>query len=213
MSPKFQSQIPNRFADMERPCAQKTDKQAPERPTRLDLLGLQMIKDYRILHYQSQKPNFRFFFLVHFTAFPDPLHPDIIKNIRPIYEALSDEDLLTRCFGGHTQNSNESSNSTIWRLAPKHLNAGSKIIEIASFIAACVFTERFSSTLKMMNDLNINLGSHALNFASGYDEQRVSRQDRRSFDSIKEARKEELLAQNKFYEEVEGLMYGAGIAD
>lgn len=34
------------------------------------------------------------------------------KHIRPIYEELSNDELLTRCLGGHTQNSNESFNST-----------------------------------------------------------------------------------------------------
>lgn len=67
---------------------------------------------------------------------PPPLHPDVEKHLIPIYDDLSREDLLTRCLGGHTQNANESYNSTIWRLAPKHLNSGIKIVEIAAFTAA-----------------------------------------------------------------------------
>ncbi|KYQ55491.1 hypothetical protein ALC60_05553, partial [Trachymyrmex zeteki] len=61
-----------------------------------------------------------------------PLHPDVQKHILPIYENLSKEDLLQRCLGGYTQNANESFNSTVWRLAPKHLHCGLKIIEIVS---------------------------------------------------------------------------------
>jgi len=41
--------------------------------------------------------------------------PDLIeKHLIPIYEELSKEEFLTRCLDGHTQNSNESFNSTIW---------------------------------------------------------------------------------------------------
>ena len=46
-------------------------------------------------------------------AHPHPLHPDVQKEILPIYEDLSRDDLLERCLGGHTQNANESFNSTV----------------------------------------------------------------------------------------------------
>lgn len=51
-------------------------------------------------------------------------------------------------------NANESFNSTIWRLAPKHLNSGMKIVEIAAYIA--VFNEGYYAILKMMQSMNIN---------------------------------------------------------
>ena len=58
-------------------------------------------------------------------------------QIRPIYQDLSNDDLLTRYLGGHTQNANESFNSsTVWRMAPKHLHSGLKIVEIASYLTA-----------------------------------------------------------------------------
>lgn len=57
------------------------------------------------------------------SAHPNPLHPDVQKTVLPIYKDLSKDDLLERCLGGHTQNANESFNSTIWRLGPKHLHS------------------------------------------------------------------------------------------
>lgn len=71
----------------------------------------------------------------------------VAKHILPIYEDLSKEELLQRCLGDYTQNANGSFNSTIWRLARKHLNSGLKIVEIASYIAARVFTKGYSSIL------------------------------------------------------------------
>jgi len=146
---------------------------------------------------------------------PQPLHHDVQKELLPIYEDLSRDDLLTRCLGGHNQNSNESFNSTIWRLAPKHLHCGLKIVEVASYIAAAMFNEGNSSIL-MMNELQIVVGSLSFNFGKQMDEQRVKRQNRRSDLETKEARKarkEEMLAANLSYEEEEGLLYDAGIAD
>lgn len=147
---------------------------------------------------------------------PPPLHQEVVKHLIPIYEDLSREDLLTRCLGGHTQNSNESLNSTIWRLAPKHLNSGIKIIEIGSFIAASVFNEGYSSILKMMTLLNINIGQQCKMFADNYDACRVTRQEHRTLSSIKEARTARRLQrqqQHEFNEEAEGLLYGPGIAN
>ena len=67
---------------------------------------------------------------------PRLIDDQIEKHIRPIYQDLSNDDLLTRCLGCHTQNANESFNSTVWRMAPKHLHSGLKIIEISSWLQA-----------------------------------------------------------------------------
>lgn len=145
-----------------------------------------------------------------------PLHEEVAKNILPIYEDLTKEDLLKRCLGGHTQNSNESYNSIVWRLAPKHLHSGRKIIEIAAFMTACIFNEGFFGVLKVMETLQINIGTTCKMFADSVDANRIKRQERRSCISTKEARlarKQVLMEQNEIFEETEGLLYGPGIAE
>ncbi|KYN00045.1 hypothetical protein ALC62_09190 [Cyphomyrmex costatus] len=147
---------------------------------------------------------------------PSPLHPDVEKHILPIFNDLSKDELLIRCLGGYTQNANESFNSIVWRLAPKHLHSGAKIVNIAAFISASIFNEGYNAILMMMNELQIVIGQQANNFANSYDEKRVTRQDRRSMQSSKNARtarRMEQMAQNEFYEEAEGLLYAPGIAD
>ena len=147
---------------------------------------------------------------------PPPLHPDVQEHIRPIYEDLSREDLLQRCLGGHTQNANESFNSTVWLLAPKHLHSGYKVIEVAAFFAAILFNEGNSALLMVMNELQIVVDRQSYGNAEQMDQMRVTRQNRRSSLETKEARiarKEEMQASNEFHEEEEGLLYGAGIAD
>lgn len=147
---------------------------------------------------------------------PTPLHPDVQKEILPIYEDLSRDELLERCLGGHTQNANESFNSTVWRLAPKHLHSGLKVIEVASYLATGLFNEGNTSLLMVMKEAGIVVGTQSLHYAEQMDSQRVSRQNRRNSLESKEgrkARKALLQAQNEAYEEEEGLIYGAGIAD
>ncbi|KYN01374.1 hypothetical protein ALC62_07834 [Cyphomyrmex costatus] len=141
---------------------------------------------------------------------------EVENHIRPIYEALSTEDLLTRCLGGHTQNSNESFNATVWRMNPKHLHFGKKIVEISAFLAAGLFNEGYSSILMVMNLLNIQIGQHSKMFADSIDQRRILKQDKRHSFSSKEARtarRIERMHANQLFEEDEGLLYGPGIAD
>ncbi|KAG8231300.1 hypothetical protein J437_LFUL006956 [Ladona fulva] len=87
-----------------------------------------------------------------------------------LYEALSADDLLQRCIGGNTQNSNEYFNSCAWSLVPNHLHCASQTIERVTYIAANLFNERYSSLLKIMNTLGIADGFQANIFAEKADE-------------------------------------------
>ena len=132
-----------------------------------------------------------------------------------MYQDLSNDDLLTRCLGGHTQNANESFNSTLWRMAPKHLHSGLKIVEIVSYLAAGMFNEGYSAILTTMQQLQLKIGQQYKMFAVNVDKQRIERENRRASLSSKEARtarRLEQLHQNEYYEETEGLLYGAEIA-
>ena len=144
------------------------------------------------------------------------LHEDMKQHLLPIYQDLSKDDLLERCLGGHTQNLNESFNSTIWRLCPKHLNSGLKIIEISACIAVGIFNEGYNSILKMMNELNITVGTYCKVFAENTDKARVERPNRMSLSETKAARtarKQKQIEENQLFKEAEGLLYGPRIAD
>ncbi|GIY08120.1 uncharacterized protein CDAR_429331 [Caerostris darwini] len=57
---------------------------------------------------------------------PSALDDEAQEILKPIYEDLTADDLLERCLGSNTQNNNESFNSCVWQLAPKHQFAGKK---------------------------------------------------------------------------------------
>ncbi|XP_076545772.1 uncharacterized protein LOC143305567 [Osmia lignaria lignaria] len=95
-----------------------------------------------------------------------PLSEKVLELIKPIYENLSSENLLTRCLGSETQNNNESFNSLIWTFAPKHIHAGSDTIEIANHIAVCIFNEGFLPVLKILDTMSIKIGPESHAFAS-----------------------------------------------
>lgn len=144
------------------------------------------------------------------------IHQDVANAIKPIYDELSSKELLERCLGGETQNNNESFNSTVWRLAPKHLHCGLKTIEISAYLAASIFNEGFSSILKIMTTIGIEIGEQTKIFSSARDEKRLVRSARRSHEATKEAHTQRRLEQQEkteFYEQEEGILYGPDIAD
>ena len=145
-----------------------------------------------------------------------PLATEVQKLLHPIYSDLSSDDLLQRCLGGHTQNNNESFNAVLWRLAPKHIFCSKKIVELAAFIAVCIFNEGITPVLRMMEVMGITIGSEAKIMANKKDMVRVKKADATHSASSKEARlarRLERTAQDELFEEEEGILYAPGIAD
>ncbi|GFY39188.1 uncharacterized protein TNIN_499181 [Trichonephila inaurata madagascariensis] len=93
-----------------------------------------------------------------------PIHlfvdADIAEAIYPIYEDLSNVKLFERCVGAFTQN-NASYNQLIWKVTPKIVPCGSKVVEIAAYIVAGMFNEGAKSLLYFMSALGLLLGTAA----------------------------------------------------
>lgn len=58
------------------------------------------------------------------------LRPEVVENILPVYERLSDERLLSRCTQIGTQNANESLHHSIWSKCPKVQSTTKKKLEV-----------------------------------------------------------------------------------
>lgn len=145
-----------------------------------------------------------------------PLCKDVQKAIKPVYEALSADDLLHRCLGGNTQNCNESFNACVWRLAPKHLHSSTQTINSVTAISACLFNEGNSSLLKILNAMGISVGLGAVQFAQTFDEQRRQAAERKVSQYTRMAyieKKNKAIAQQEQFELEEGILYSPGIAD
>ncbi|KAK0169438.1 hypothetical protein PV328_012049 [Microctonus aethiopoides] len=90
------------------------------------------------------------------------------------------------------------------------------MIGMSSYIAAGLFNEGYSSILQIMNNSDVIVGRQSKSFADKMDEQRMTRENRRSSLATKEARQarqQQLTEKNEFYKATEGPLYGAGIAD
>ncbi|KYN06232.1 hypothetical protein ALC62_02824, partial [Cyphomyrmex costatus] len=145
-----------------------------------------------------------------------PLSQEVFKAISPIYEQLSTDELLTRCLGGYTQNSNESFNATVWFMAPKSTSSGKHVLDTAVYISVGIFNDGLSSVMRLMQNLSITIGPNCFNFCVETDERRIKFSERSLTDAAKVARSS-LKTSRKEAEQanidIHGQMYGAGIAD
>lgn len=111
-----------------------------------------------------------------------PLHVEVQIAIYKIYEDLSRDELLQRCLGGFTQNANESVNALIWKIAPKILSSGIKIVEIAAFLASCLFNDGMVTILHAFQLLDITIGPNLYNYCMQEDRQRIRTAKDRTLD-------------------------------
>lgn len=147
-----------------------------------------------------------------YTAWPS----DVMSAIRPIYEDLTKDDLLERCLGGYTQNSNESFNQNVWKIMPKHLPASSTTVNIAANIATCQFNEGKYGLLAVMDGFGISCGPNAHQYVVKADSERTQLSNDRAEGSTREARMIRRQRQISFHEasiEEEGVLYGPGVDD
>lgn len=145
-----------------------------------------------------------------------PLCPVVLENIKPIYEDLTSEDLLERCIGAYTQNSNECLNSCIWLIAPKHLNSGKVVVDIATYVGVMLFNEGYRTILQAMNAMGITVGPVAVACADRLDRERITYAEKSVTDGAKKARidaRESKVAERESFLDEEGELYGPGIAD
>ena len=81
-------------------------------------------------------------------------------KIRPMFLDLSDENLLSKCLHGKTQNSNESINNGIWKRCPKDIIVGRKTLEFGVASAIISFNDGISGVLNVFKKLNIPYGTY-----------------------------------------------------
>ncbi|XP_011859127.1 PREDICTED: uncharacterized protein LOC105556642 [Vollenhovia emeryi] len=144
------------------------------------------------------------------------MRQEIFNALRPVYEELTRDDLLQRCLGGYTQNNNECFNSTLWSMAPKTVNTGKKIVDIAADLATCNFNDGLKSIMEVMQVLELKIGPTCNDFCLEANSRRIQQADRKMTDAAQEARRAILSTRKSLDQQDidrEGQLYGAGIAD
>ena len=97
----------------------------------------------------------------------------VLDAIKPVFEALTKDDLLKKCLHGGSQNPNESFHHLIWERCPKTVFVGRRRLELGVYDAVLAFNGGETQRLSVLQQLCILPGAHAKKFASVVDRKRV----------------------------------------
>ncbi|ELU04515.1 hypothetical protein CAPTEDRAFT_218535 [Capitella teleta] len=97
----------------------------------------------------------------------------VLTAIKPVFEALSSDELLNKCLHGGSQNTNESFHNLIWERCPKTTFVGRRRLELATYEAAIVYNGGETARLKVVHALGFKPGDHAYQGATVLDRKRM----------------------------------------
>lgn len=121
---------------------------------------------------------------------PGPGLPDhIIKLIKPIFERLSSDDLLSKCLDGKTQNQNESLNGMIWNRIPKNIFVGGNVLELGVYDAVAHFNIGAKAAVDILKEVNLEPGKFCVQAMNKTNKMRIERAGVKVRDSSKKRRK------------------------
>ncbi|KAM7284353.1 hypothetical protein ISCGN_001447, partial [Ixodes scapularis] len=148
---------------------------------------------------------------------PQPHRPafsrDIAKELVPLYNRLSRQDLLERCARMGTQNNNESFNALVWRRCPKTDFASRRTVETAVALAVLEFNLGPKGFERALHEMGIEPGSHQVQHADKALQVKVSKAKQKALNSSKVAHKQRKLAaiaKAQRDQAAEGETYSAG---
>ncbi|RUS84766.1 hypothetical protein EGW08_007450 [Elysia chlorotica] len=88
-----------------------------------------------------------------------PICKLVADHIRPVFERMSSDDLLSRCILQMTQNANRSAHAVIWARCPKHQFVNRDRVTVAVALGVAEFNFESQSTRKFLQHQNLPVGS------------------------------------------------------
>lgn len=137
----------------------------------------------------------------------------IVKHIKPIFQDLSNDDLLRKCLHGKTQNQNEAFNALIWERLPKTKYVSLTNLKLGTYDAIAHFNIGRKSSCLIMEKLGMIPGRYTTKGCEKLNQKRLYHSVYKSSEKARKQRKIirglKKSAMDK-HEETEGTVYEAG---
>ena len=114
---------------------------------------------------------------------------EIIKHVKPIFQDLQNDTLLSKCLHGKTQNQNESFNSTIWKRVPKDVFIGRKTFTMGVMDFVSHFNDGNIATLNTYVEIGLEHGHYTTIGCKKGNVERVDNSLRKSGECYRSRRK------------------------
>ena len=149
----------------------------------------------------------------HSTQIRHPLAASVVQEMVPVYEQMSDANLLKRMEKGKTQNANECLHSVIWSRCPKTVFVGKHKLHGAAASAIAVFNEGAVQLSQVLRRLAVETNQIHNLLVEEVDSKRITKANLASSESVKKDRAEKWIKnrqQRATQEAAEGITYAAG---
>ena len=149
----------------------------------------------------------------HSTQIRHPLAASVVQEMVPVYERMSDANLLKRMEKGKTQNANECLHSVIWSRCPKTVFVGKHKLHGAAASAIAVFNEGAVQLSQVLRRLAVETNQIHNLLVEEVDSKRITKANLASSESVKKDRAEKWIKnrqQRATQEAAEGITYAAG---
>ena len=148
----------------------------------------------------------------------NPLPKAVANVLQPLFDRLSEPELLESGIDGFTQNANESLHHILWDFCPKTVYSGSTIVAIAAGLAVLQFNKGSISISQVLKEMGMNPGPHCIAALHRLDRDHIIHAYIKSKKKTKLERKRRRAEKKGLLdaqEETEGVQYAAGqfIAD
>ena len=97
----------------------------------------------------------------------------VCQAIKPVFETLSSDELLSKCVHGGTQNTNESFHNCIWLRCPKATFVSRDRLELAVADATIVYNDGKLARLAIFKELGLDTTSFLVDGLQKLDHVRV----------------------------------------
>lgn len=138
---------------------------------------------------------------------------EIAREMVPLYNRLSQRDLLERCSRMKTQNNNESFNALVWKRCPKVEFASLKTVECAVALAVLEFNLGPRGIEEALLEMGIQPGSYQASYGERATKIKVAKAQVKALESSKmshKKRKMEAVAKAQRDRAEEGVTYAPG---
>jgi hypothetical protein len=127
----------------------------------------------------------------------------VLKEIKPIFIDLADENLLKKCTHGNTQNVNESLNNVIWSRIPKKTFVGIDTLELGVYDAVASFNKGLITKCKVLEKFNFKPGCNMVSILKSLDAERVYAAEKSISEYERKARRLKRLQRKKLEDQYE----------
>ena len=114
---------------------------------------------------------------------------NVIKEVKPEYVRLSENNLLKKWLHGKTQNQNESLNGMVWQRIPKEVYVGSEKLQLGLYDAVAHFNIGSITVIELFQALGIPPGKYTEEGCRLQDQLRIHTAQHQSKPSTKKRRK------------------------